>query len=368
MEYYTAIGIDVSDKTSKICVMTKAGGTRRIVAETTVATTKDGFYAFLNGQDRNVPVTFETGVHCRWMAEHIRGMGFKVYVANPAKLKLLTESDTKNDRNDARALARYTLADPEMLHPVFLRDEEHQQMIRLIEARSLLIRERTRIINELRGFAKSMGFRIPKKDAAYFHKLDRSSWPQPLNDLAWPLFDILEMIALKVKAYESGMRKLVESPAFKDDIERVRRVFGIGFICSAAFIAFLGGNYERFVKARDVGPYLGLTPKQDQSGNINKQLGITRKGSALLMCLLTECAQIVLKDSSPMTDPKLKGMRIFERGGSNARKRAVTAVARGLAVTMMALLKHPERDYKPVSDANLKLLGQPSSEQEVKAA
>ena len=57
--------------------------------------------------------------------EHIAEMGFRVYVANHAKLKLLTESDTKNDRNDARSLARYTLADVGMLHPVFLRPESH---------------------------------------------------------------------------------------------------------------------------------------------------------------------------------------------------------------------------------------------------
>ena len=139
MEYYTSIGIDVSDRTSKICVMTKVAGTRRIVCETTVATTKEGLREFLDRQDRSAPVTFETGVHCRWMAEFIRGLGFKVYVANPAKLRLLTESDTKNDRNDARELARYTLADVEMLHPVFLRAEPYQQMIRFLEARSALV-------------------------------------------------------------------------------------------------------------------------------------------------------------------------------------------------------------------------------------
>ena len=85
MEYYTSIGIDVSDRTSKICVMTKVAGTRRIVCETTVATTKEGLGEFLDRQDRRAPVTFETGVHCRWMSEFIRGLGFKVYVAKSEK-------------------------------------------------------------------------------------------------------------------------------------------------------------------------------------------------------------------------------------------------------------------------------------------
>ena len=111
MEYYTAIGIDVSDKTSKICVMAKIAGERRIVEETTVATTKEAFSEYLATKDRKAAVTFETGAHCRWMAQLIRSMGFKVNVANPAKLRALTHSNSKNDRNDARELARYTPGD-----------------------------------------------------------------------------------------------------------------------------------------------------------------------------------------------------------------------------------------------------------------
>ena len=67
---------------------------------------------------------------------------------------------------------------------------------------------------------------------------------------------------------------------------------------------------------------------------------------------------MVLKDGVRMTDLKLKGLRIAERGGKNARKRAVTATVRGLAVTMMALLKHPEREYTPLSEANQKFIEQ----------
>lgn len=364
MEYYTAIGIDVGDRTSKICVMAKDGGSRRIIEETTVATTREGFSEYLAAKSRDWPVAFETGVHCRWMASHIRGMGFKVHVANPAKLRQLTLSNAKNDTNDARELARYTLADVELLHPVFLRPEPYQQMIRLLEARMALVRTRTKLINEMRGFAKSMGFRIPKRDADYFHRIDRSAWPKDLESLCWPLMDVLEAIALKIRAFEKQMHELADTDVFKSDVERVRQVFGVGFLCSTAFVAFLGGNYARFAKARDVGPYLGLVPRQDQSGDVDRQLPITKAGSTMLRTLLTECAQVVLKDSAMTTDLKLKGERIHGKRSANSRKRAVTAVVRGLAVTMMALLKHPEREYRPLSDANRKLLERLAAGQE----
>ena len=163
MEYCTTIGADVSDRTTKICVMTKAEGgegERRIVVETTCATTKAGFEEAFAKFDRSWPVVFETGTHCRWMDRLFRKMWFKTIVGNPGKIPSITKSNTKNDRNDARELARLALADPTMLHPVFLRDEVYQQMLRLHHARNMLISQRTQTINQIRGFAKSMGHRI----------------------------------------------------------------------------------------------------------------------------------------------------------------------------------------------------------------
>ena len=105
-------------------------------------------------------------------------------------------------------------------------------------------------------------------------------------------------------------------------------------------------------------------PRQDQSGDVDKQLSITKAGSTMLRTLLTECAQVVLKDSATTTDLKLKGERIQGKKSANSRNRAVTAVVRGLAVTMLALLKHPEREYRPISDSNRRLLEQIAAERE----
>ena len=84
---YTTIGMDVSDRKIQVCVMTKSGVNPKIVMETTITTTKEGLQKFLSTQDKNFPVVFETGTHCRWMYEVAKEMGFKVYVANPCRLK-----------------------------------------------------------------------------------------------------------------------------------------------------------------------------------------------------------------------------------------------------------------------------------------
>ena len=111
-----AIGLDVSDRKTQVCVMAKDGKSPKIVMETTIPTTREGLAKFLSTQDRSTPVAFETGTHCRWMDEVARKLGFKAYVANPCRLRMI---------NDARMLARLALLDPGLLHPVKLRGPEH---------------------------------------------------------------------------------------------------------------------------------------------------------------------------------------------------------------------------------------------------
>ena len=355
MEYCTTIGADVSDRTTKICVMTKAeGGERHIVVETTCATTKAGFEEALSKFDRSWPVVFETGTHCRWMDRLFKEMGFKTIVGNPGKIPSITKSNTKNDRNDARELARLAIADPAMLHPVFLRDEVYQQMLRFHHARNMLISQRTQTINQIRGFAKSMGHRIECSSTEKFHELSKADWPRELEECAWPLMGVLKTVNLKIKAYDRLIERLAERPEFKPMVERVREVYGVGAIGSTVFVAAIGGRPDRFDHARDVGPYLGMTPKQDQSGDDDKQLHITHAGADIVRATLVECAGVVMMSNAKDTDLKLKGLRIAMHGGGIAKKKAKVAVARALAVTMLALLKDPEREYVPLSEEGRK--------------
>ena len=350
MEYYTTIGIDVSDRKSQVCVMARTSGSPRIVLEKTIPTTKEGLAEFLATQDKSTPVTFETGAHCRWMSEVASGAGHKVYVANPCRLKMITESKTKNDRNDARTLARMTLADVGLLHPVKLRSAEHQKMINLHEYRGLLVRQRSSVIVQMRAIAKSMGFRIPKCSTAHFHKLDTSSWPEGLRDIAWPMMKQLEQMTITINTYEKKIRELAATPTFKAQVDRLREIRYVGLLVATAFVAVIGGDVERFEKPRDVGPWLGLTPKQDQSGDVDKQCHVTKAGSKSMRRLLTESAQMILREGSADTDLKAKGLRICQRGAKIAKRKAVTAVARSLAVLMVAMLKKPDKPYVPLSE------------------
>lgn len=350
MEYDTTIGVDVSDRTSKICVMARRDGERRILVETTCATTKDGFSECFAKFDRSWPVVFETGTHCRWMKTHFESLGFGTIVANPAEVKLITDSNSKTDRSDARKLARLALADAALLRPVRLRGERHQTMLRCHESRALVRDCRNAMICQVRCYAKSSGFRLPDCDAGWFHEIDQSGWPADFRELVWPTMQAIETLNQKMAAYDAMIEDLAEAPEFREQVRRAKEVYGVGTVASTVVVAAIDGDPGRFEHARDVGPYLGLVPRTSQSGESDPQLGTTKAGNELVRTVLIECANVVMKDNARDTDLRLKGLRIAARGGSVARKKAKVAVARGLAVQIVALLKHPEREYVPLSE------------------
>jgi transposase len=116
----------------------------------------------------------------------------------------------------------------------------------------------------------------------------------------------------------------------------LRQVRGVGPITSLAYVLTLE-NPKRFTQSRDVGPYLGLVPKQEDSGESQPQLGISKAGDRMVRRLLVGSAQYILGPFGPDTDLRRYGLRLCERGGKNAKKRAAVAVARKLAVLLHRL-------------------------------
>lgn len=110
----------------------------------------------------------------------------------------------------------------------------------------------------------------------------------------------------------------------------------MGPITALAYVLTLE-NPEHIAKSRDVGPYVGLVPKQEDSGESQPQLGISKTGDTMLRKLLVGSAHYILGPFGPDTDLRRYGLRLCERGGKNAKKRAAVAVARKLAVLLHRL-------------------------------
>ena len=147
--------------------------------------------------------------------------------------------------------------------------------------------------------------------------------------------------------------RIVEGQSKEDPgIDHLRQVPGVGPITAAAFKWTLEDS-DRFKKSRSVGAYLGLKPKRDQSGEKDPQLPITKAGNTYLRRLLVGCAHYILGPFGPDTALRRWGLMLAERGGKRAKRKAVVAVARKLAVLLHRLWATGEV-YRPFPNETIK--------------
>jgi transposase len=273
----------------------------------------------------------EVGTHSPWVSRLLQGLGYEVIVANARRVRLITDSSYKNDKLDARTLARLARADPELLYPIQHRSAEAQQALVVIRARAGLVEARTKLVNTVRGLVKPFGERIPKCDAAQMSRKMLEGLPAGLQQSLQGLAEAIEKLSEQIKAYDQQIDQIA-SEQYPETM-LLKQVSGVGTLIALTFMLTLG-DAGRFEKSRDVGCYLGLRPKQSQSGDRDRQLAISKEGDIYLRKLLVQAAQHVLSRRGPDTDLKRWGLGRSERGGKNAKKKAIVGIARKLAVLL----------------------------------
>jgi transposase len=324
------IGLDVSDRYSRVCVLDARG---RVEREDRVRTTPgalaSGFESYAQAR-----VVLEVGPHSPWLSRLLKDQGHDVVVANPRRVRLIAEAERKSDRADAETLARLGRMDPKLLRPIEHRGEEAQKDLALLRVRDALVRSRTRLIQCARGLAKSFGVRLPASSAPSFAKRVREGELETL-------FPGLEALVQQCDALTASIRELdreVERLGREryPETQQLRQVPSIGPITSLAYVLTIE-DPKRFAKSRAVGAYLGLTPRQRDSGEARPELSISKRGDELLRRLLIEAAHYTLGPFGPDSELRRFGLRLLGQGGKRAKKRAVVAVARKLATLLHRL-------------------------------
>jgi Transposase IS116/IS110/IS902 family len=171
-----------------------------------------------------------------------------------------------------------------------------------------------------------------------------SNYPDPSK----VLIDMIAKLSEKIKTYDNKIKMLSDEEFPETKI--FSKIAGVGPITALSYILIIEAPVH-FRKSRDIGPFLGLTPRRDQSGEVDKQLGITKAGNELLRRLLVQCAQYILGAFGPDCDLRRAGEKIASRGGSGAKKQATIAVARKLGVLMHHLWATGE-EYNPFYNTN----------------
>jgi transposase len=157
-EQKLTIGLDLGDRWSFYCVLDEAG---KIILEQKVSTTTEAVKQTFGKIPQSL-IALETGTHSPWVSRLLTELGYEVIVAQAQKVQLITKSNRKDDRHDARTLARLVRMDPQLLGPVRHRSVQAQIHLTVIRAGAELVSARTALVNAARGLVKSYGERLPK--------------------------------------------------------------------------------------------------------------------------------------------------------------------------------------------------------------
>ena len=327
------VGLDLGDRSSRYCILGEAG---EKASQDQLPTTKPGLDS-LFGKMPPCRIALEVGTHSPWVSRHLKAMGHEVIVANPRKVKLITQSVKKNDRMDAEQLARLGRVDPKLLSPIQHRGPEAQADLAVVRARMTLVDARTELINSARGLAKPMGERLPKCDTDCVKESLADGLSEAAQNAIRPLLKSVEEINQQIGVYDQRIEGMAKR---YPEMKLLKQVHGVGTLIALTYILTIE-DAERFVHSRDVGPYLGLTRKLRDSGDSQPELGISKAGDELVRRLLVQGAHCILRDGAPDSDLKAWGKAMLQNGGkkvSKARKKkAVVAVARKLAVLLHRL-------------------------------
>lgn len=321
------IGLDVGDKHSYFAVLDYV---EEFVEEGDVRTTRKALREVFE-RFPGARVVLETGTHSAWISDLLEDLGHEVIVANARKAAAIYKSGKKTDQVDAMMLARLGRFDVKLLWPTRVRGTRQRKALAILKARDDLVKARTQLVNHIRSQVKCWGSRITGHTANTFGKIGADEIPKEVRPALMPLIKMINKATSEIRAYDRTIEKLCrhEYP----ETERLMQVKGVGPITALAFVLVIG-DPRRFKKGRSVGSYVGLVPRQDESGESKPELSITKHGDGFLRRLLVGSSQYILGPFGTPCDLRQFGSELAARGHKNAKRKAVVAVARKLAVLL----------------------------------
>jgi transposase len=321
------IGLDLGDRWSCYCVLDENG---EIMLEQKVAMIPEAVQRAFAEMPR-CRIAMETGTHSPWVSRLLTALGHEVIVAHAQKVRLIVKSRRKDDRLDARTLARLARIDPELLSPVQHRSAQAQLHLTEIRARAGLVSARTALVNAARGLVKSYGERLRKCGTEQLSREIIRGLSPELREALGPLLQEVESLNERIKEYDRRIQKMAKQEY--PETALLKQVKGVGDLIATAYVLTIEDPH-RFRKSRDAGCFVGLQPGRRNSGENEPQMHISKEGDEYLRTLLVQGAHYVLGPFGEDCDLRRWGQKLAARGGKNAKKRAVVAVARKLAVLL----------------------------------
>jgi len=343
---WKTVGLDVGDRKTFAWILDESG---EAAWSGTVATSNRAMAKLLGGRPP-MRIVLEASTHSHWLSWQLEALGHEVVVANPRRLQLISKHERKCDARDARLLAElgHTDASLSILSPVQPKSQQQLTDRSMLILRSELVKSRTALVLSIKGIAKAAGHRLPRKTTSAFHKIDLSTLPATLAATIQVVLEAIREINEQIAVLERKIEAVSEERYPATAV--LRQVNGVGPITALLYVLTIG-DPRRFEQSRDVGAYVGLAPGRKQSGDSDPPQRVTRAGDRMLRSLLIQCAHYALGPFGKDSDLRRFGQRLEERGGAYARRRAVVATARKLAVLLHRLWRTSEV-YEPLRNTS----------------
>ena len=330
MKYY--IGLDVSLKKTAICVLDENGCVAwQGMADTHPEMIAEAVHRWCGSVEL---VGLETGSTTPWLARSLKGLGLPVVVMDARRAAdAMKARPVKTDKADAKALAEMLLAG--WYSEVFVKSEDSHRMKAVLSARDQLVRNKRTFFGQIRGLLRPFGIKVPGRQGT--KKFDAAVREATRHDdilyvCVNALLEALASIEMQIAALDKQVKAMVQA---SKACWHLTSVPCIGPITALAFAATIE-DPGRFKRSRDVGAYLGLTPKRYQSGETDITSGISKQGDVMARHYLYEAANCLLTTWSGQSPLKSWGLALIRRVGP---KKARVAVARKLACLLLRLWK-----------------------------
>lgn len=324
-------GLDVSMNTTFICIVNEKG---KVVKELEAVSTPESIDSFLSGTGLKIErIGLESGCLTHYLKKGLKKKGYNVVGMESHRMAaILATIINKTDKNDARGIAEALRVGhyKECVH----RSDEAVEIRTILHGRRTAVEGRTHAITSIKGHLKVYGIKLGKGSGKSFREkveVAITGLNPKVQKVIISLLNILDTIEQEIKELDQ-----IVKDAGKDDerVKLLQTVDGVGPITALAFVAEVD-DPKRFEDSKDVAAYVGLTPTQYSSGEIQRQGGISKKGSKHTRCLLVEAATTLLTRCQVWSKLKAWGLKLMRKIG---KKKAIIAVARKLAVTMHRML------------------------------
>lgn len=336
-------GIDLGSKHSEVCLLDADG---EIVERRRISTSRRALEkAFATMPAMRIAI--ETGSETNWVRRLLVSLGHSVTVADAKRVKIITDTHSKDDRRDALWLARILLRWPELLHAVEPRSLETETNRSLLTLRETAVEARVKLIASARDVLKNHGEKLPKLTSEAFARKVPALVPERLGETLEPMLAAIEALSVQIKIYDRQVEQLCEK-RYAEATARMRSIKGVGPVTALAFTLELDNNAARLRSSRSAGALVGLRPKRRDSGEQQPELSITKAGNRMLRKLLVQCAHYILGAHGQESALRKWGLALAARsGGKRGKRRAVVATARKLAVLLHVLWSRGE-DFDPM--------------------